>query len=84
MKPGMLRKIPAITLTMENPITSRRIETVRDAAETLLKHWPTDDGEEYLTAIQICLDAVHGRVEPETVRDAVAKAAEEAGMSVLQ
>lgn len=84
MKPGMLRRIPAITLTVQNEVASHRIETIRDAAEALLHHWPIDDGEEYLMAIHACVDAIHGRIEPDAVRDALVRAAEEAGVSVLQ
>ncbi|WP_246705610.1 DUF982 domain-containing protein [Rhizobium sp. P40RR-XXII] len=84
MKPGMRRKIPSITLTVESAMSPRRINTVQDAVETLLDHWPIDDGEEYLTAVHVCLDAIHGRIAPEAVRDAMVKAAEEAGVSVLQ
>ncbi|GAC1043154.1 DUF982 domain-containing protein [Rhizobium sp. No.120] len=84
MKPGMRRKIPAITLTMEGASKFRRINTVRDAVEMLLDHWPIDDGEEYLAAVHACLEAIHGRIAPEAVRDAMLKAAEEAGVSVLQ
>ncbi len=84
MKPGMLKRIPAITLTVQDAVTFYRIETIRDAAEALLNHWPVDDGEEYLMAIHACVDAIHGRIGPDAVRDALVKAAEEAGVSVLQ
>ena len=84
MKPGMRRKIPALTLRKDDRSTCRRINTVRDAVETLLEHWPIDEGEEYLTAVHVCLDAIHGRIAPEAVRDAMLRAAEEAGVSVLQ
>ncbi|KAA1183108.1 DUF982 domain-containing protein [Rhizobium tropici] len=84
MKPGMRRKIPALTLRKDGGSTCRRINTVRDAVETLLEHWPIDDGEEYLTAVHVCLDAIHGRIAPGAVRDAMLRAAEEAGVSVLQ
>ncbi|WP_113250114.1 DUF982 domain-containing protein [Rhizobium sp. CNPSo 3968] len=84
MKPGMRRKIPSITLTTESAVSPRCINTVQDAVETLLDHWPIDDGDEYLTAVHVCLDAIHGRVAPEAVREALVKAAEEAGISVMQ
>jgi hypothetical protein len=84
MKPGMHHKIPSITLVMENTVSPRHISTVQEALETLLDHWPVDDGEKYLTAVHVCLDAIHDRVDAEAIRDVMVKAAEEAGVSVLQ
>jgi len=63
---------------------TRRINSVHQAAELLLEYWPVENGEEYVAAVRICLEAMLGAVPPETVREALIKAAREAGISVLQ
>jgi hypothetical protein len=50
----------------------------------LLEHWPVESGEEYVTAVRICLEAMLGAVPPEAARDALIRAAREAGLSVMQ
>ncbi|TAY61548.1 DUF982 domain-containing protein [Rhizobium ruizarguesonis] len=45
--------------------------------------WPVDDGEEYLIAIRACRDAIHGEVPSEDAREALIRAADEAGISVI-
>jgi len=84
LKRDTLRPFPAVTLVMQSTGEYRRVNSVQAATETLLEHWPIDDGEEYLTAIRICLDAMMGTVRPDVVREALIKAAEEAGVPVMQ
>jgi hypothetical protein len=84
LKRDTLRPFPAVTLVMEGAGGYRRINSVQAATETLLEHWPIEDGEEYLSAIKVCLDAMMGAVHPGAVREALIKAAEEAGVSVMQ
>lgn len=84
MKRDNLRPFPAVTLVMEGAGGYRRVNSVQVATEILLEHWPIEDGEEYLTAIKTCLDAMMGTVHPVAAREALIRAAEEAGVSVMQ
>ncbi|MQB43104.1 DUF982 domain-containing protein [Rhizobium sp. ICMP 5592] len=85
MERNTLQPFPAaVTLVMSDTGGYRRVNTAQDATETLLDHWPIRDGEAYLTAIQACLDAIMERVHPQAARNAFIKAAEEAGVSLLQ
>jgi hypothetical protein len=84
LKRDILRPFPAVTLVMEGAGEYRRVNSVQAATETLLEHWPIEDGEEYLTAIRVCLDAMMGTVHPCAARAALIKAAEEAGVPVMQ
>ncbi|NTI77871.1 DUF982 domain-containing protein [Rhizobium rhizogenes] len=84
MKRDTLRLFPAVTLVMEGAGEYRRIDSVQSATKTLLEHWPIEDGEEYLSAIKVCLDAMMGAVHPSAAREALIKAAAEAGVSVMQ
>ena len=61
----------------------RHIGSLRDVAEALIIAWPSDDGEEYMTAIKACLEAIHGRVAAHEARAALIRAAEEAGIPVI-
>ncbi|AGB72262.1 hypothetical protein RTCIAT899_CH14420 [Rhizobium tropici CIAT 899] len=63
---------------------TRRINSVHQAAELLLEYWPVENGEEYVAAVRICLEAMLGAVPAEAVREALIKAAREAGISVMQ
>ncbi|NLS15260.1 DUF982 domain-containing protein [Rhizobium sp. P40RR-XXII] len=84
MKRNTLRPFPAVTLVMEESGGHRRVNSVHQVAELLLQHWPVENGEEYVAAVRICLEAMLGAVPPEAVREALIKAAREAGISVLQ
>ena len=84
MKQNTLRPFPAITLVMGESGETRRINSVHQAAELLLEYWPVDNGEEYVAAVRICLEAMLGAVSAEAVREALIKAAQEAGISVMQ
>jgi hypothetical protein len=43
--------------------TGRRliVRTPLEAANALIKEWPSDDGEEFLTAVKACLDVMTGK-----------------------
>ncbi|AYG62698.1 DUF982 domain-containing protein [Rhizobium jaguaris] len=84
MNRDTLQPFSAVTLVMGGTDGYRRVNSVREAAETLLEHWPIEDGEEYVTAVRICLDAMMGVTCPEAAREAFIKAAKEAGISLLQ
>jgi hypothetical protein len=59
------------------------IRTARDAAEVLLREWPTDDGEEFFVAVKTCLDVIAGKAEPEKLHEAIVRAAYEAGIATI-
>lgn len=57
--------------------------TLGDAAHILIKDWPSDDGEEYVAAVKACVDAISGQIAPEQFREALLRAADEAGIAAL-
>jgi hypothetical protein len=61
----------------------RVVRTLRDAADVLISQWPGDDGEEYVVAVKTCLDAIQGAIHPNAVREALMKAADEAGIRYM-
>ncbi|MDK4702629.1 MULTISPECIES: DUF982 domain-containing protein [Rhizobium] len=84
MKRNTLRPFPAVTLVMGENGGTRRVNSVHQVAELLLEHWPVANGEDYVAAVRICLEAMLGAVPAEAVREALIKAAREAGISVMQ
>ena len=81
MKWHTSHQFPAVRLVVRSREKYRVIRTVRDAAETLINYWPSDDGEEYVTAVRLCLGALHDEVSPEDVRAALIRAADEEQIS---
>ncbi|MBB3660061.1 hypothetical protein FHX15_005330 [Rhizobium sp. BK650] len=59
------------------------VRTLGEAAYMLLKEWPIDDGEEYVTAVKACVDAISGQIDPQQFWDAFLRAADEAGITAL-
>lgn len=84
MKRNTLRPFPAVTLVLGENGGSRRVNSVHQVAELLLEHWPVENGEEYVAAVRVCLEAMLGAAPPEAAREALIKAAREAGISVMQ
>ncbi|TBB32446.1 DUF982 domain-containing protein [Rhizobium ruizarguesonis] len=72
-----------VGLTLRSRPAHRIVRTLGDAAYLLLKDWPSDDGEEYVTAVKACVDAISGQIAPEQFRDAFLRAADEAGITAL-
>ncbi|MHC2361741.1 DUF982 domain-containing protein [Rhizobium leguminosarum] len=72
-----------VGLTLRGQQVHRIVRTLGDAAYVLLKDWPSDDGEEYVTAVKACVDAMSGEIAPEQFRDAFLRAADEAGIAAL-
>ncbi|MBB4278544.1 DUF982 domain-containing protein [Rhizobium mongolense] len=62
----------------------RVVNSVGLAADTLLQHWPADDGEDFSEAVMACLDGLYDRIPPEDVRTAFIKAAREANIIVIE
>lgn len=81
MKGHTSRDFPAIRLVLRGRQKYRLVRTVWDAAELLVYSWPSEDGEEYVTAVRTCLDAFHDVVPAEAVRDALIRAANEERIS---
>ncbi|MBM7050161.1 MULTISPECIES: DUF982 domain-containing protein [Rhizobium] len=84
MKRNTLRPFPAVTLVLGETGGHRRVNSVHQVAELLLEHWPVESGEEYVTAVRVCLEAMLGAAPPEAAREALIRAAREAGVSVMQ
>jgi len=61
----------------------RSIRSLRQMAEVLIAAWPSFDGEEYLTAAKICLDAHLGTCSVNEARIALIRAAAEANIPVI-
>jgi len=59
------------------------IRTARDAAEVLVEDWPLQDGEEFYDAVKTCLDVISGESEPNWLRQAIGRAACEAGITAI-
>ncbi|MBX4926518.1 DUF982 domain-containing protein [Rhizobium binae] len=77
------RRIEPIILIFTDTGRRRIIRTAREAAEILIKEWPLDDGEEFLDAVKTCLDVIVGESEPDQLREAMIRAANEAGLSAI-
>ncbi|MGO8048622.1 DUF982 domain-containing protein, partial [Rhizobium johnstonii] len=48
-----------------------------------LNDWPCDDGEEYVAAVKACVEALSGKIAQEQFREALLRAADEAGIAAL-
>ena len=83
MKRHTLRQFRAIKLAVHGGENYRTVDSVRSAAETLLERWPDLESEQFVTAIQACIDGMTDRIPPEAVREALIVAAREANISVI-
>ncbi|MBY3342888.1 DUF982 domain-containing protein [Rhizobium laguerreae] len=70
-------------LALRGRATHRIVCTLGDGAHILITDWPSDDGEEYVAAVKACVDAISGQIAPEQFREALLRAAEEAGIAAL-
>ena len=59
------------------------VRTVGEAANALMRDWPSDDGDEFLAAVKACMDVMIGKAEPEHLRQAIIRAADEAGVTAI-
>jgi len=62
----------------------RLVGSLREVAEALIGDWPSDDGEEYVEAVKVCLDAIHGKLSAQEAREALIRAADEAGIPAIR
>ena len=83
MKWDSSRQFEPIFLVFAEKNNRTVVRTARDAAEVLLRYWPVDDGEQFYDAIKICLDVIVGLTEPDRLREAMIRAAGEAGIAAL-
>ncbi|MGK6317702.1 DUF982 domain-containing protein [Neorhizobium sp. DT-125] len=83
LKSNSSRQFGPVGLAMHETGRYIVLHSVEEAAEELLKHWPTDDGEAYFEAIKTCFDGMHGKATPEQVRRALIRAAIEANIMVV-
>jgi Protein of unknown function (DUF982) len=72
-----------VILMFHDPDRLLSIRTAVGAANALMREFPSDDGEEFLAAIKICLDVVKGNAEPGELRAAIIRAANEAGITAI-
>jgi hypothetical protein len=72
-----------VILIFKDPGRRLTVRTVQDAAKALMKDWPSDDGEEFLTAVKACLDVMTGKASSRELRSALLRAANEAGVAAL-
>ncbi|MGO7861654.1 DUF982 domain-containing protein [Rhizobium ruizarguesonis] len=72
-----------VGLTLRGTRTRKIVRTLGDAAQILIRDWPSDDGEEYVAAVKACVDAISGQIAPEQFREALLRAADEAGIAAL-
>lgn len=72
-----------VILMFKDPDRLFSIRTAMGAANALIREFPSDDGEEFLLAIKICLDVVKGNAAPEQLRAAIIRAADEAGVTAI-
>ncbi|ARQ09699.1 hypothetical protein NXC12_CH01634 [Rhizobium etli] len=72
-----------VALALRGPATRKIVRTLGDAAHLLINDWPSDDGEEYVSAVKACVDAISGKIDPEGFREALLRAADEAGIAAL-
>jgi adenosine/AMP kinase len=83
MKKVSLRSFPSVQLAVHGLGQYRVINTVEEAAETLLDRWPEDEyGQAFEQALETCVKAMNDQAAPEAVRAALIKAAEEAEIGV--
>ncbi|AGS21430.1 DUF982 domain-containing protein [Rhizobium etli] len=72
-----------VALALRGPATRKIVRTLGDAAHLLINDWPSDDDEEYVSAVKACVDAISGKIDPARFREALLRAADEAGIAAL-
>ncbi|MBB3443865.1 hypothetical protein FHT93_003736 [Rhizobium sp. BK379] len=72
-----------VILIFKDPGRQLIVRTVQEAANALLKDWPSDDGEEFLSAVKACVDVMTGKASSWELRSAILRAANEAGVAAV-
>ncbi|MBB3465279.1 DUF982 domain-containing protein [Rhizobium sp. BK377] len=83
MKFDTLTEFDQVILIFKDPGRRLTVRTVQEAATALIKDWPLDDGEEFLTAVKACLDVMTGKASSDELRSAILRAANEAGVAAV-
>ncbi len=83
MKIDMSTEFDQVILIFEDPGRRLTVRTALEAANALIKEWPSDDGEEFLTAVKACLDVMTGKASSDELRSAILRAADEAGVAAV-
>lgn len=83
MKIDMSTEFDQVILIFEDPSRRLIVRTALEAANALIKEWPSDDGEEFLTAVKACLDVMTGKTSSRELRSAILRAANEAGVATV-
>ena len=83
MKANRYSAFAPIGLRLSGDGSRRIVRNLTEAAELLIRDWPADDGEEYIVAVKACVDAIRGDVTPEDFRQALLRAASEAGIAAF-
>ncbi|MBB3462841.1 DUF982 domain-containing protein [Rhizobium sp. BK377] len=72
-----------VILIFKDPGRRLIVRTAQQAAKALIKDWPSDDGEEFLCAVKACLDVMTGKASSNELRNAILRAANEAGVAAV-
>lgn len=83
MSSDMSLQFPAIWLLIGVGERYKLVETVDDAAQLLIHHWPSQEGFEYIGALAACRDALLGVVPAAAAREALIRAADEVLVSYI-
>ncbi|WP_017960020.1 DUF982 domain-containing protein [Rhizobium leguminosarum] len=83
MEWGTSIEFAPVILMFKDPDRVFCVRTAKEAANALIKEFPTDDGEEFLLAIKLCLDVIERKADPEQLRAAIIRAADEAGVTAI-
>lgn len=78
-----LTEFDQVILIFKNPGRRLIVRTVREAAHALMTDWPSDDGEEFLSAVKACVDVMAGNASSAELRNAIIRAAGEARVSAV-
>ena len=83
MSSNMSHQFPALWILMSVGERYKLIESVDEAAQLLIDHWPSHEGCEYMGALAVCRDALLGAVPAAEAREALIRAADEALISYI-
>lgn len=83
MKLDTSTEFDQVILIFKDPGRRLIVRTVHEAANALLKDWPSDDGEEFLSAVKACVDVMIGKASSKELRSAILRAANEAGVPAV-
>lgn len=83
MKRDTSAEFSPVILIFEDRGERVTVRTAKEAANVLMRNFPLDDGEEFFAAVRACLEVMAGKREPEELRQAILRAADEAGITAI-